>query len=417
MLRNRSRAAIVAAAILLLGSCLPLTLAVTPAAGADVGSLLGQISSGQSQVSQLSGTVQASGAQLARIHGSIASLQRQIDTIQAQLNDDRRRLLALRIQLTLARNKLAQLEAFQARAERVLSTQLVASYENDKPDLISVVLEAHGFNDLLERLAFAKRIRNQDVQITLRVRAARAAVAQQAIALGGLELRQQRLADEVLRSRNRLDQTRIVMVRQELQVASQHAAQARRLGAARAHLSDLRGQLAQAQAAAAAAAAQATQNPSGASTGSVPAASAGGPAGSSGGFTFPLPKASVSPPGTWTEDQGVDMAAPGDTPEYAVCSGTIVQHGIGGFGPWAPVLHCDSSIGGYDYVYYGHAGPQGQVPIGTHVSAGEVMSSIGPGIVGISTGPHIEIGFAGSDGAPVGGSSASTMMSLLQSSY
>jgi hypothetical protein len=45
------------------------------------------------------------------------------------------------------------------------------------------------------------------------------------------------------------------------------------------------------------------------------------------------------------------------------------------------------------------------------------MSSIGPGIVGLSSGPHIELGFADSSGNPVGGSSASTMMSLLQASY
>ena len=90
-------------------------------------------------------------------------------------------------------------------------------------------------------------------------------------------------------------------------------------------------------------------------------------------------------------------------------------HGIGGFGPWAPVLHCDSAIGGFDYVYYGHAGPANQLPVGTHVGAGQVMSEIGPGIVGISTGPHLEIGFADGSGSPAGG--ASTMMSLLQSSY
>ena len=116
-------------------------------------------------------------------------------------------------------------------------------------------------------------------------------------------------------------------------------------------------------------------------------------------------------------DQGVDISAPGDTPEFAVCSGTIVLHGIGGFGPDAPVLHCDSSIAGYDYVYYGHAGPANQLPVGTHVGAGQTMSSIGPGIVGISTGPHLEIGFADSSGSPIGGGSASTMMSLLQASY
>ena len=138
---------------------------------------------------------------------------------------------------------------------------------------------------------------------------------------------------------------------------------------------------------------------------------------SSGGFTFPLPKSAASSPGTWSLDQGVDISAPGDTPEYAVCSGTIVLHGIGGFGPWAPVLHCDGSLGGYSYVYYGHAGPADQLAIGTHVGAGQVMSSIGPGIVGISTGPHLEIGFADSSGSPIGGGSASTMMSLLQGAY
>jgi hypothetical protein len=45
------------------------------------------------------------------------------------------------------------------------------------------------------------------------------------------------------------------------------------------------------------------------------------------------------------------------------------------------------------------------------------MSSIGPGIVGFSTGPHIEIGFCDSSGTPIGPSSAGAMMSLLQSSY
>ena len=80
------------------------------------------------------------------------------------------------------------------------------------------------------------------------------------------------------------------------------------------------------------------------------------------------------------------------------------------------MLHCDSSLSGGSYVYYGHAGPANQLAIGTHVGAGQAMSSIGPGIVGISTGPHIEIGFSDSSGTPVPGT-ASSMMSLLHSSY
>ena len=57
------------------------------------------------------------------------------------------------------------------------------------------------------------------------------------------------------------------------------------------------------------------------------------------------------------------------------------------------VLHRDSPIDGYSYVYYGHAGPANQLPVGTDVGAGQVMSEVGAGIVAISTGSHLEIGF------------------------
>jgi len=43
--------------------------------------------------------------------------------------------------------------------------------------------------------------------------------------------------------------------------------------------------------------------------------------------------------------------------------------------------------------YYGHAGPANQLPVGTDVGAGQVMSEVGAGIVAISTGSHPEIGF------------------------
>jgi hypothetical protein len=42
---------------------------------------------------------------------------------------------------------------------------------------------------------------------------------------------------------------------------------------------------------------------------------------------------------------------------------------------------------------------------------------VAPGIVGISDGPHLELGFADSTGSPVGPSSAAAMMSLLRSAY
>jgi murein DD-endopeptidase MepM/ murein hydrolase activator NlpD len=111
---------------------------------------------------------------------------------------------------------------------------------------------------------------------------------------------------------------------------------------------------------------------------------------------YPLPKKFFDP-AKWTLDQGVDIPAPAHTPLLAVGDGVIVRHGIGGFGDWAPVLKLNDG----HYVYYGHAGPGNMVRDGTRVKAGQVIGEVGAGRVGISTGPHLEIGFANAAGNPL----------------
>ena len=91
-------------------------------------------------------------------------------------------------------------------------------------------------------------------------------------------------------------------------------------------------------------------------------------------------------------DQGVDYAAPAGTPLYAIGPGVIVAEGVAGFGPNTPVLAVTAGPLAGRAVYYGHAGPD-LVGVGAHVAAGEAISEVGAGIVGISTGPHLEIGF------------------------
>ncbi len=395
------------------------------ARAASVGRLKQQISAGQGHVSSLRGSVRAASGRVTELDASIAALASRLTRIQADIDAKSAELDKLRVELVAARTRLGQLETFEAHAERVLAQQLVASYETDTPNIVTVVINATGFQDLLNRLTFIQRVRSQDVSVVSQVRAARRAVATQATGLGKLEVRQQTLTEQVVAQRDQLAQTSASLGRQRAAMARFRDAKAGQLAGARAEVSHLQHQLAQveaAQAALAARSAPASSGPSGSSRSSgssgasPPSASGSGPV-SAGGFTFPLPKSSTAPPSEWSPDQGVDISALGNTPEYAVCSGTIVLHGIGGFGPWAPVLHCDGSIAGYSYVYYGHAGPLYQLAIGTHVSAGQVMSSIGPGIVGISSGPHLEIGFADSSGSPIGDQTAGTMLSLLRTAY
>jgi peptidoglycan hydrolase CwlO-like protein len=429
LLRQPGRVAVASAAVLTLIAVVIVLVAGSPgASAATTGQLRNRIAQGQSQISTLSGAVSSANQRVSHLGASIATLQSQVNALQAQLNGRRAALLKLQNQLIEARRRLAQLEATDTRDEGALAQQVVGSYESDQPDLVSVVLESTGFNNLLERLSFAKQIGKHDAQIVGQVKADRRAVATEASQLGAMSVRQQALARQILNQRNSVDADRVALISQQIAAARVRNARMGQLAGARQSLGSLQSQLTKLQAEQARQAAQsrppaapAPPPSSGSgSSGSGGGASSGGggaPRSSSGGFVFPLPKSAASPPGTWSLDDGVDISAPGGTPEYAVCSGTVVLHGIGGFGPSAPVLRCDSPIDGYDYVYYGHAGPGNWTPVGTHVSAGQTISEIGYGIVGISTGPHVEMGFADSSGSPVGPSSAPTMMSLLRSSY
>jgi murein DD-endopeptidase MepM/ murein hydrolase activator NlpD len=401
-----SRRALGGASIALLNAAAVWVVATAGSARAvSIGQLEQQVSAGLGRVSDLSGTVSAQSSRLAQLNAGIAGLERQIAELQARIAPEVAKLIELRGELSRARSQLSQLERFEAQAETALSQQLVATYEADQPDFVTVVLEARGFQDLLDRISFEKRIQRQDARVVKSVRATRRAVAAQATRLGALEARQQAITNVVLNQRNELLHERIGLVSQQIAVERARSAAAKQLAAARSQVGGLRAQLSKIEETQAAAAA-----PASGLSGGVQVASGGG-------VTFPLPKDAASPPGSWSPDDGVDISAPGGTPELAVCSGTVVLHGIGGFGPWAPVLHCDNPIGGYSYVYYGHAGPANELPVGTRVSAGQVIGEVGPGIVGISSGPHLEIGFCDSSGSPIGPQSASQMMAVLQSAY
>ncbi|GAC1441221.1 MAG: peptidoglycan DD-metalloendopeptidase family protein [Solirubrobacteraceae bacterium] len=373
--------------------------ALAPAVqGSSLGS---KLAAKQAREHRLRSQVASESHRIGLVQGSINQVQRRLGSVEADLSAKQARLNRIQDSLRQARKHLVRLQVQLAAADKALAANLISQYESDPPDAVTVILNSHGFADLMDRLEFVRRAKEHDKQVIQADQKARVTVIAAANQLGDLERRQETLTSAIQQRRDDIDRIRIRLVDRRIRIERARSAKSASLTQARAERQRLEHQLARINARKASAGAS--------GSGSVSAGSVL----RGGGVVFPMPGGAASPPGTWTNDQGVDISAAGNTPLLAMGSGTIVLHGIGGFGPSAPVLHLDDGR----YIYYGHAGPGNMVPVGARVHAGQVISEVGAGIVGISTGPHLEIGFSDAAGTPIGPGTAPTMHAMLLSAY
>ena len=164
--------------------------------------LQGQISTTQSAATSLRNEIASDSRRIAATSGGLQQARDRLTAIQSDLNARVAELRTVQNSLLTARARLISLENRLHLASGALASNLVASYENGQPDLMSVVLESHGFGDLLEQVGFMARLAHQDAQVVGLTRTARAEVSAQATRLGALEGRDRALAVQILARRN-----------------------------------------------------------------------------------------------------------------------------------------------------------------------------------------------------------------------
>jgi peptidoglycan hydrolase CwlO-like protein len=241
----------------------PVRLATTAAALALVaaalaGGLTGSSAHAQSLQSRrqsLQATLASKSAALAQTTRILGGAQARLAALEASLSAREQQLAADQGKLLRARNHLVDLENRLSQATRALSANLVAAYEGDKPDAVSVIFQAHGFADLLERVDFLHRMGSYDAHVITDTRDARQAVALQANTLVALETGDRRLALAINTQRQQAGVVAQALAGRQAAQLGSRASTANALAAVDAQV---RRQLAQ-QAAAASSASAATQ--------------------------------------------------------------------------------------------------------------------------------------------------------------
>jgi septal ring factor EnvC (AmiA/AmiB activator) len=223
----------------------------------------------QARQQDLAGSINQLDASISSLESQISLVQNREAAVRESLAADHARLARLQGQITRERDHLALLRKTLAKAKDILSAQVVSQYESQPPDLVSVILNAHGFNDLLEQINFLGRAKHQQQSIISITEAAKAAADAAVKRLTGLQREvRQVTAETAVRAQALAGMNRLLSSRESALSAARSAQRAAlaasqaRSHALRRQISHVEAQQAAARAAAsAAAAAAANSNP------------------------------------------------------------------------------------------------------------------------------------------------------------
>ena len=339
----------------------------------------------------LTSDISALSSRIRTLGDEIAALQRKEARAQSVLDARRAELARVKARYDKEYERYVRLRKELAKAQAVLADRLVAIYKSDDPDLLTVILEADGFSDLLVRADYLSRIGEQDARIVGRVKTLKEESQRKKELLEALKKRAEAAVAEIEAKRRELAQTRAGIQSRQADLSAARSQKRGSLSNVRESRRELEGDLAALEAASARVTAQLQGSGGRAPVGPIRQGS--------GRFIWPVNGAVVSGFGMrWGRlHAGIDIGVPIGTGIRAAGSGTVAMAGwMGGYGNYTCINH-----GGGIATCYAHQSSIG-VSVGQHVGQGQVIGSVG--CTGHCFGPHLhfEVRINGSPVDPMG---------------
>jgi septal ring factor EnvC (AmiA/AmiB activator) len=198
------------------------------------GTLRSRADRAKAREGELAGDVARLSRLVGRLDGDLAVIGRRRAEVQAELDADLRRLAAVRDELRGQRRRVERLRARLREARTVLSQRMVELYQAPQPDIVRVVMKAHGFADLLEQATYVRAVGAQDSRVIHLVRRARVDAAGAVRTLARDERRQEDITAQMQTRRNALVAISTSLAQRRAAVAEARAARAAALAATRA---------------------------------------------------------------------------------------------------------------------------------------------------------------------------------------
>jgi murein DD-endopeptidase MepM/ murein hydrolase activator NlpD len=367
-----------------------LTLALVfaaPAAGDDIedqkaavdariAALQAEIDAATNEEGVLTSQLSAVVSELEAAQSAVDEAQGSLDLLEAELETEQERLDKLTALLEEQTIRLERLEAEYERAVEILEARLRAIYIEEEPDVLSFLVSASSFDDLIDSYEFLSRIGLQDRRVARQVETAKNRAAEERRATANTR-RLTAAAVSVISARTEEART----VRNELATDRDTLAAARVLKqSALARSRETREEYLQeveALAAQSAVLATAIQN-------AQAGAGSAGSGVSASGLIWPVNGTVVSGFGMrWGRlHEGIDITVPTGTPIWAAAAGTVIHAGwLGGYGNLVVVDHGNGLA-----TAYAHASAI-LVAVGQQVAQGETVALVGS--TGNSSGPHL----------------------------